>query len=104
MSMYSNIKLLWININISHNFDVVNKNLMYNVNMNRKFSIRIKKLREERELSQAKLALGLGTFQQTVDRWEKNKIEPDIEMILKIAIFFNVSTDYLLGLTDDMYK
>ena len=62
----------------------------------------MKKLRLDRELSQAKLAMALGTYQQTVDRWERGLIEPSNEMLVQIALFYEVTTDYLLGLTDDM--
>jgi transcriptional regulator with XRE-family HTH domain len=65
------------------------------------FSERIKKLRIDKELSQAKLARALKTYQQTVDRWEKGALQPDLETLTQIAMFFDVTTDYLLGLHDN---
>jgi len=72
--------------------------------MVKKFSERLRKLRTDKELSQAKLAVALGTHQQTVDRWERGLIEPSMEVIIQIAVFFDVTTDYLLGLNSDISK
>jgi transcriptional regulator with XRE-family HTH domain len=73
---------------------------MYIENMIKEFSVRIKELREERELSQAKLAKVIKTYQQTVARWELGIVEPDMNTIIQLALFFDVSADYLLGLSD----
>lgn len=60
-----------------------------------------KKLKELREIkgigSQAELAGILGVTQQAVGLWERNKNMPDYETLKKIAVLFDVSTDYLLG-------
>ena len=61
---------------------------------------RLKELRETYHLSQAQLALDLGTNQQSISRYEKELIEPNIAMIVKICHYFQVSADYLLGRTD----
>ncbi|HJB93872.1 MAG TPA: helix-turn-helix domain-containing protein [Candidatus Borkfalkia stercoripullorum] len=61
---------------------------------------RLKELRETYHLSQAQLALDLGTNQQSISRYEKELIEPNIAMIVKICDYFQVSADYLLGRTD----
>lgn len=63
------------------------------------FCNRLKSLREERELSQNKFALAIGQTQQNISKWEKGVIEPDLKNLVKIAIFFNVTVDYLLGLS-----
>lgn len=64
------------------------------------YSERLKELRETYHLSQAQLALDLGTNQQSISRYEKELIEPNIAMIVKICDYFQVSADYLLGRTD----
>ena len=63
--------------------------------------MRLKALREEIKLSQLELADKLNMSQQAISAYENNKREPDIETIKKLADFFNVSTDYLLGKTDN---
>ena len=66
--------------------------------MNVLFCKKLRELRDERGISQANMAKAIGTYQQTVARWEKGITEPDTEMIAKICLFFNVSADYLLGI------
>jgi transcriptional regulator with XRE-family HTH domain len=61
---------------------------------------RIKKLRTERGLSQIELAQLLHVTKQSVSNWENDNILPSIEMLIKIANCFSVTTDYLLGLDD----
>ncbi len=63
-------------------------------------SSKIKQLRDTLNLSQQKLADMLGVTQQAVAKWERNKAEPDTEMLKKLANIFNVSIDYLLCETD----
>ena len=60
----------------------------------------IKLLREERGIMQKKMAQDLGIGLSTLSQYETGKREPDISTIIKIADYFNVSTDYLLGKTD----
>ena len=57
----------------------------------------LKKLRTESKLSQWELGYKLGVSQQAVGQWEKGTREPDSEMVKKIANFFNVTIDYLMG-------
>lgn len=63
------------------------------------FSERLKQLREEKGYSQEYIAEYLGVKQQTYSRYENNVTEPDINTIIKLAALFNVSSDYLLGLS-----
>lgn len=58
----------------------------------------IKTLRMARNISQVELAKKLGVSKQSVSNWENNNIQPSIDMLMKIAAFFDVSTDYLLGI------
>ena len=57
---------------------------------------RIKVLRTSYGLSQVELAKKLSVSKQTVSNWENNNIQPSIDMLVKIADYFSVSTDYLL--------
>ena len=64
------------------------------------FAQRIIELRKERNLTQLDLAKALAVSQRTVSYWEKGSRECDFNTLIKIAKYFNVSTDYLLGLTE----
>ena len=64
------------------------------------FAQRLKSLREEHQLTQEQLADKLATNKQTLSRYEKNQREPGINIVTKIANFFEVSIDYLAGRTD----
>lgn len=52
--------------------------------------------------SQVDLAKRLGVAKQTVSNWENDNIQPSIEMLVRVAKIFNVSTDYLLGLNQEL--
>lgn len=64
---------------------------------------RIKELRTERNITQVTLAKELSVSKQSVSNWENDNIQPSIDMLIKIAEFFSVSTDYLLGLDNKKY-
>ena len=49
-------------------------------------------------MSQVELAKKLGVTKQSVSNWENDNIQPSIEMLLKLARVFSVTTDYLLGI------
>lgn len=61
---------------------------------------RLKTLRIEEGLLQKELAEKLSLTQQTISLYESGSREPDAETLIKIADFFEVSTDYLLGKTN----
>ncbi len=63
----------------------------------------IRKLRLARNLSQVDLAKALGVTKQSVSNWENNNILPSIDMLIRLAHFFSVSTDYILGLNQTKY-
>lgn len=63
----------------------------------------MKSLRISHNLSQVQLAGELNVSKQTISNWENNNILPSIEMLVKIAHFFSVSTDYLLELNSRKY-
>lgn len=64
------------------------------------FPERLKKLREEAGLTQTAIAKELETSQPSYQNWETGTRNPSRETIQKLADFFGVSTDYLLGNTD----
>lgn len=57
----------------------------------------IKDLRHINQISQQKLANSIGVSRSTIAMWELGNSEPDNENLTKLANFFNVSVDYLLG-------
>lgn len=61
---------------------------------------RIKSLREKRGLIQERLATELGITQQMLSKYEKNTDTIKVDILKKLAKYFNVTTDYLLGLSD----
>ena len=61
------------------------------------FGEKLKELRTEKGLSQRKLGEILGVCNQAVSFWETGSREPDLDTIIKIADFFDVSVDFLLG-------
>ena len=63
--------------------------------------MRLKEIRKERGISQLKLAMELNTNQNTISRYETGNREPGINELIRIADYFNVSVDYLLGRTDN---
>ena len=63
--------------------------------------IKIKELREEKHISQTKLAIDLGLNQNSVSRYENGERQADYETLIKLADYFNVSVDYLLGRTNN---
>ena len=61
----------------------------------------LKKIRKEKGISQLKLALDLNTSQNTISRYETGEREPGINELIKIADYFDVSIDYLVGRTEN---
>lgn len=63
--------------------------------------MRLKELREERHLTQNDIAKEIKTSQTNIGRWEKELNEPAASFLIRLADFFQCSTDYLLGREDD---
>lgn len=61
---------------------------------------RIKALREDRDLRQIDVAEKTGIDQRTLSNYETGKTNPDSYAIIKLAEFYGVSCDYLLGVSD----
>lgn len=64
------------------------------------FSERLQQLRTEANLTQAQLAEALKTTQRRISYFENGKIEPDLQTLFAIARFFDVTSDFLIGLKD----
>ena len=63
--------------------------------------MRIQELRKARRITQLKMALDLDISQNTISRYESGEREPGIAELIRIADYFRVSIDYLVGRTDD---
>ena len=65
-----------------------------------KFIRRLKELRQEKNINQAVVASAVNVSQSVVGDWENGVHEPKASYITALAKYFNVSSDYLLGLDD----
>ena len=63
--------------------------------------MRLKELRKKKGISQLRLATDLNTTQNTISRYETGEREPGIGELIKLADYFHVSVDYLIGRTDN---
>jgi transcriptional regulator with XRE-family HTH domain len=66
-----------------------------------RFSDRLRKLRKEKEMTQAELAIVIGKSTSSIANYEVDLRQPSLGMLVMLAKFFGVSTDYLLGLSDE---
>lgn len=64
------------------------------------FGLRLKKLRRKKKLSQAQLAAKLNVTKSSISAYERNISIPPAETIKQLALIFNVTTDYLLGMNN----
>ncbi len=64
---------------------------------------KIRILRQSKDLTQRQISEEFSLRENSWSQYENNKRTPDVETIKKIAQFFGVSTDYLMGLTDIKY-
>ena len=69
--------------------------------MKKKPELRMKLLRESRGLSQVRLAIDLDLNQNSISRYENGEREMDYATLIRVADYFGVSLDYLLGRCDD---
>lgn len=63
------------------------------------YMVRMRNLREDNDLTQQQIAMLLGTSQTMYARYERGANEMPIRHLIKLARYYDVSTDYLLGLT-----
>ncbi len=61
------------------------------------FGNQLSRLRQSRGFTQTQFAEKFGVQKQSVSNWENNNVMPSVDMLGKMADFFHVSTDYLLG-------
>lgn len=66
----------------------------------KKIGERIRLLRTENNLSQMTLASKIQSNQKQISKWERGKIEPNIDMLARLADYFETSVDYLIGRVD----
>ena len=64
------------------------------------FGKHLKELRTEKKLSQKELALIIGTNNSSICDWECGRSEPGLDALVKLCTFFDVSSDYMLGLSE----
>ncbi|MBR6950412.1 MAG: helix-turn-helix transcriptional regulator [Oscillospiraceae bacterium] len=64
---------------------------------NQYFSTRVKELREKAGLSMDQMAKQLGVTKSRINMWENNGTVPRMNVLVELAKFFSVTTDYLLG-------
>lgn len=67
------------------------------------FGLKLKQLRTKRNLTQQQLAHKLGITKATISAYETLAKHPSVEVLVQIALLFQVSTDYLLDLSDDRH-
>ena len=60
----------------------------------------LKKLREKKNITQTKVGVDVGLSQEVISHFEIGNSKPNIDNLIKLADYFNCSTDYLLGRTD----
>jgi transcriptional regulator with XRE-family HTH domain len=68
------------------------------------FGQRIKQLREESHLHQTQLAEPFSVKCSTISKWEGEVAVPDTAVVIKFANYFNVSTDFLLGVENESFE
>lgn len=66
-----------------------------------RLSDRLKQLRQEKHLRQDQIAALVGVTKSTVSTWESDIRQPSYESLLRLSDIYHVSTDYLLGRTND---
>lgn len=89
------VTILWFVTDISENISIKE---IARMNANT-FGERLTKLREDKKLTTQKLADDLSLSRVSITHYEKGQRKPDIETLTKIARYFGVSSDYLLGLS-----
>lgn len=65
------------------------------------FGIRLKELRKNNNLTQQELADKMSLVKSSISAYEKSAKYPSVEVLVKLCHYFNVSADYLLGLSDN---
>ena len=66
----------------------------------KEFSVRLKELRLDRKLTQMDVANAVGVSFGIISKWENSKRQPTLENIKALCLYFKVTSDYLIGLSD----
>ncbi len=66
--------------------------------------MRLKDIREDKDITQKTLSEYLNIRQNTYSQYETGQRQIPIETLIKLAVYFDTSTDYILGLTDNPEK
>lgn len=64
------------------------------------FPLRLRKIRLSLSLQQEQVAKQIGVTKSAISTYENNARQPSLEMLVRLARLYNVSTDYLLGISD----
>lgn len=67
------------------------------------FDDKLKALRKKHSITQEELGVKIGVAKNTVNRYGNENLKPSLDTMIKIALTFNVSLDYLVGLSKDEY-
>ncbi len=65
------------------------------------FASRLKELRTSKELTMEQLGKDIGSTRATISNFENEQKKPSLDIVIKLADYFQVSIDYLVGRTDD---
>ena len=65
------------------------------------FNERLKLLRKENNITQKQLAVDIEASERGIQHYELGERKPSYELIIRLCLYFNVSADYLLGLSDE---
>lgn len=68
------------------------------------FSNRLKYLRQKHKLTQGELAAVIGLKSTAISNYESKRNEPSLEKLISLSDYFNVSCDYMLGITDNSLR
>lgn len=68
------------------------------------FSNRLKHLRQKYKLTQGELAAVIGLKSTAISNYESKRNEPSFDKLISLSDYFNVSCDYMLGVTDNMVR
>lgn len=64
------------------------------------FATRLRELMKDKKVTQQELATSVGTTRQAISQYADGSVQPNIEKLYKIAEYFHISADYLLGMSD----
>lgn len=65
------------------------------------FPVKLKEVRNKHHYSQKQVAEGIGISETLYQKYEYGKTKPAYDVIIKLCKYFNISADYLLGLSND---